>query len=124
MVVSDPTELCASAQTLTQAFGIRACGAEDAPTIGHSVGLATNLGNAMKMKTGKKLSDRTNSKPTESVKNDLDIKSREDSIAVIAYFKAQARGFGENAELDDWLAAEREFEAAKVAAGKAPSRDV
>ena len=78
----------------------------------------------MKMKTGKKFSDGTSTEPTESVNNDLGMKSREDSIAVIAYFKAQARGFGENAELDDWLAAEREFEAAKEEAGEAQSRDV
>jgi hypothetical protein len=34
---------------------------------------------------------------------------RHQSIAVAAYFRAQARGFFEGHELDDWLAAEREL---------------
>ena len=64
------------------------------------------------MKTSKSLSQQPKKQPAETAKNDLDTRSREQNIAVIAYFKAQARGFGENAELEDWLVAEREFDAA------------
>lgn len=32
-----------------------------------------------------------------------------DRIAMSAYYRAQARGFAPGAELDDWLAAEREI---------------
>ena len=34
-------------------------------------------------------------------------RSREERIALVAYFKAQQRGFDGGAELEDWLAAER-----------------
>jgi hypothetical protein len=47
---------------------------------------------------------------------DADSKSREERIATIAYYKAQQRGCGGNRELDDWLAAEREVDAAERAA--------
>jgi hypothetical protein len=43
---------------------------------------------------------------------DADSKAREERIAIIAYYKAQQRGFADNRELDDWLAAEREVDAA------------
>lgn len=33
---------------------------------------------------------------------------REERIALIAYYKAQHRGFADNQQLDDWLEAERE----------------
>lgn len=33
-------------------------------------------------------------------------------IAMAAYFKAESRGFSPGGELDDWLVAEKEFEAA------------
>ena len=39
---------------------------------------------------------------------DPPVDSREAEIARVAYFRAQARGFGPGRELDDWLAAERE----------------
>ncbi|MEO8004284.1 MAG: DUF2934 domain-containing protein [Betaproteobacteria bacterium] len=35
--------------------------------------------------------------------------SREDRIAVIAYYKAERRGFAGEHELEDWLEAEREL---------------
>lgn len=38
-------------------------------------------------------------------------KSRQSQIAEAAYFLSQARGFVAGRELDDWLAAEREFDA-------------
>lgn len=37
---------------------------------------------------------------------------REELIAVAAYFKAAQRGFAPGNEVEDWLAAEREFDAA------------
>lgn len=40
-----------------------------------------------------------------SVMND-----REEQIAIIAYYKAERRGFANSGELDDWLSAERELE--------------
>jgi hypothetical protein len=42
---------------------------------------------------------------------------RKHRIAVLAYFKAQERGFVAGNELDDWLAAERELDAADGAEG-------
>lgn len=39
---------------------------------------------------------------------------REQEIARLAYVKAQARGFAPGQELEDWLAAEREFDAGIV----------
>ena len=41
--------------------------------------------------------------------------AREQHIAVIAYYKAEQRGFQGNAQLDDWLAAEREYDGAYLA---------
>jgi hypothetical protein len=40
-------------------------------------------------------------------------KSRLDHIAVAAYFKAEGRCFAAGRELDDWQAAEAEFERAQ-----------
>ncbi len=37
---------------------------------------------------------------------------REELIATAAYFRAAQRGFAPGNELEDWLAAEREFDAA------------
>lgn len=37
---------------------------------------------------------------------------RERNIAMAAYFKAEARGFEPGGEMDDWLTAEAEYEAA------------
>ncbi|HVY05298.1 MAG TPA: DUF2934 domain-containing protein [Burkholderiales bacterium] len=37
--------------------------------------------------------------------------TREERIAVSAYYKAERRGFAGEAELDDWLEAEREVDA-------------
>jgi len=42
----------------------------------------------------------------------LDECQRVRHIALAAYFKAESRGFAPGGELDDWLVAEREFEAA------------
>jgi hypothetical protein len=36
--------------------------------------------------------------------------SREEKIAIIAYYKAERRGFTNSGELDDWLEAEREVD--------------
>ena len=41
--------------------------------------------------------------------------TREQQIAVVAYFKAQQRRFQDGGELDDWLAAEQEFDSAYLA---------
>jgi len=40
---------------------------------------------------------------------------RERQIAIIAYYKAQQRGFQGGNQLNDWLAAEREFDGAYLA---------
>ena len=78
----------------------------------------------MQMKTSKGLSQQPKKQPAETMNNDLHTKSREENIAVIAYFKAQARGFRGNAELDDWLAAEREFENARLEAMQSQDNEV
>jgi hypothetical protein len=36
--------------------------------------------------------------------------TREQRIAIIAYYKAERRGFANSGELDDWLEAEREVD--------------
>jgi hypothetical protein len=78
----------------------------------------------MQMKTRKNLPEDATEAVNEIPNNDLALKSREENIAVMAYFRAQARGFGENSELDDWLAAEREFESARSEKSKAESKDL
>ena len=45
--------------------------------------------------------------------------ARAELIAVAAYFRAEKRNFSPGGEIDDWLAAEREIDAAEPAAGKA-----
>ena len=45
-----------------------------------------------------------------------DMRARDERIALLAYYKAQQRGFDGNGQLDDWLAAEREIDAAEHAA--------
>ncbi len=49
--------------------------------------------------------------PVENRPPDPPVDSREAEIARVAYFLAQARGFGPGRELEDWLAAEREVDA-------------
>ncbi len=44
------------------------------------------------------------------------LEQRRSSIATLAYFKAQARGFAPGRELDDWLQAEAEMAEREVAA--------
>ena len=41
--------------------------------------------------------------------------TREQQIAIVAYFKAQQRRCLDGGELDDWLAAEQEFDSAYLA---------
>ena len=55
------------------------------------------------MRTKKELSSKD--KASESELNEQD---RDSSVAVSAYYKAQARGFEPGHELEDWLAAEAE----------------
>lgn len=40
----------------------------------------------------------------------IPVASREEKIAIIAYYKAERRGFANSGELDDWLEAEREVD--------------
>jgi len=40
---------------------------------------------------------------------------REEKIAIIAYYKAERRGFANSGELEDWLAAEREVDERRLA---------
>ena len=42
---------------------------------------------------------------------EMDTPGRRQQIALIAYFKAARRGFAPGRELQDWLEAEREYEA-------------
>lgn len=46
-----------------------------------------------------------------------DIPPREERIAIIAYYKAQRRGFANSGELDDWLEAEREVDRQELEGG-------
>lgn len=46
----------------------------------------------------------------QTVAEPAPIPSREEKIAIIAYYKAQRRGFASSGELDDWLEAEREVD--------------
>ena len=43
--------------------------------------------------------------------------TREDKIAVLAYYKAERRGFAGERELDDWLEAEREVDGVEEVKG-------
>jgi hypothetical protein len=45
-----------------------------------------------------------------NVANASDQASRDERIAVAAYYNAEHREFGGNGELDDWLAAERQMD--------------
>ena len=40
---------------------------------------------------------------------------REENIAIVAYYKAERRGFANSGELEDWLAAEREVDERRLA---------
>ncbi len=47
---------------------------------------------------------------------------REELIAIVAYFRAERRGFGPGGEVEDWLAAEREIDAALASGHGLPGR--
>jgi len=38
------------------------------------------------------------------------VPTREEKIAIVAYYKAERRGFANSGELDDWLEAEKEVD--------------
>lgn len=63
----------------------------------------------MKPETKTKTS-KSSAKATKNVEP-ADALQRVTSIATAAYFKAAERGFAPGGELDDWLAAETEFDA-------------
>lgn len=56
-------------------------------------------------------------RPSASFKEPLTGEARYRWIAHAAYLRAEKRGFAPGHEIDDWLAAEAEFEAASRAAG-------
>ena len=58
-------------------------------------------------------SKATKTKKVESCATEfaLDECQRQQRIALAAYFRAQSRGFTPGGELEDWLVAEKEFEA-------------
>ena len=47
---------------------------------------------------------------------------REELIAIVAYFRAERRGFGPGGEVEDWLAAEREIDTALASGHGLPGR--
>ena len=47
---------------------------------------------------------------TEALSNVLCLPDRDAKIAEMAYYKAESRGFEPGYELEDWFAAEQEFE--------------
>ena len=49
---------------------------------------------------------------TSAAESGLDERRRLQHIAQAAYFKAESRGFAPGGEMNDWLVAEREFNAA------------
>lgn len=53
---------------------------------------------------------KTSGQATKGIESS-DALQRVTSIATAAYFKAAERGFAPGGELDDWLAAETEFDA-------------
>lgn len=59
-------------------------------------------------------SKTTKTKNAESIATEsaIDECQRQQRIAAAAYLKAESRGFAPGGELDDWLVAEREFDAA------------
>ena len=64
--------------------------------------------NSMQLAAGSPDRESTSGEPMQSSK-------REQQIAVMAYFKAEQRGFQDGGELGDWLAAEQEFDSAYLA---------
>jgi len=58
--------------------------------------------------TVKKITPEIGSDPEEPC-NAVDFPDRNARIAELAYYKAEQRNFEPGYELDDWLAAEREF---------------
>lgn len=55
--------------------------------------------------------------PAEPLSGGRDIPPRAERIAIIAYYKAQRRGFANSGELDDWLEAEREVDRQELEGG-------
>jgi hypothetical protein len=55
--------------------------------------------------------------PAERLSGARDNPPREERIAIIAYYKAQRRGFANSGELDDWLEAEREVDRQELEGG-------
>jgi len=53
---------------------------------------------------------RTRRKPPADLSAPIDAGRRHVLIAEAAYYRAQARGFGDGDMLEDWLAAEREVD--------------
>jgi hypothetical protein len=60
---------------------------------------------------------RQEARPPASISEPLTGEARYRWIAHAAYLRAEKRGFAPGHEIDDWLAAEAEFEAANRAAG-------
>jgi hypothetical protein len=55
--------------------------------------------------------------PVEQPSERIDLDERRERIARAAYFRAERRNFQGDAELDDWLEAEREIDSAAAAGG-------
>lgn len=72
---------------------------------------------SMEKKTAEKTAEKPPLMPAAARRTSPKADKCWESIALAAYFKAEARGFEPGGELDDWLAAEAEFEAAQ---GKLP----
>ncbi|WP_153111504.1 DUF2934 domain-containing protein [Propionivibrio limicola] len=70
---------------------------------------------ARKTKTRAKTVAKIESAPTQPAQPQENIAQRLAAIATAAYYKAEERGFITGFELDDWLAAEMEYEAAVAA---------
>jgi hypothetical protein len=58
--------------------------------------------------TAKKVKEEVSSNIEDSGKT-IDLPDRDATIAELAYYKAESRGFEPGHELDDWLEAEREL---------------
>jgi hypothetical protein len=63
-----------------------------------------------KAESGQEVSSAQRESDGKTIAEPAYVPSREEKIAIVAYYKAQRRGFASSGELEDWLEAEREVD--------------